>query len=442
MEKAMGIGPADVHSVLGKKMLVDGMSLVFDIDKSHGNRVYDARTGDEYLDFFACFASSPIGYNPPALTTEAFKAKLARAGVNKPTNSDVYSVEMAEFVETFARVAVPDHFPHLFFIDGGALAVENALKTAFDWKVRKNLAAGKGEKGSRILHFEQAFHGRSGYTLSLTNTADPRKIQYFPKFDWPRVKNPKLRFPVTEDVLAEVKKAEAESLAQIRTAIEKNPDDIAGIIIEPIQGEGGDNHFRPEFFAELRKICDEQDILLIFDEVQTGLGATGKMWCWEHLGMKPDIVAFGKKTQVCGIMASARVDEVPNNVFQESSRINSTWGGNLTDMVRATGYLEVIERDRLVENAAKSGGLLLKALEEVRSASGDKVSNVRGRGCFAAFDLPNPEMRGRMIDLAYEKKLLVFPGGVRSIRFRPSLTISAGEIEEMAGILKGCAKSL
>jgi L-lysine 6-transaminase len=412
------------------------------VDKSHGNWVHDARTGDEYLDFFALFASSPVGYNHPKLTSEEFRQKLGRVAVNKITNSDIYSVEMAEFVETFGRVAVPDHFKYLFFIDGGALAVENALKAAFDWKVRKNLAAGKGEKGYQVIHFQQSFHGRSGYTLSMTNTADPAKTQYFPKFPWPRIKNPKLTFPVDDAVIAEVKKAEAEALDQIHRALRDNPDDIAAMIIEPIQGEGGDNHFRKEFFAELRKIADENEMLLIFDEVQTGLGATGKMWCWEHYGVAPDILAFGKKTQVCGIMASARMDEVPQNVFHVASRINSTWGGNLTDMVRCTRYLQVMEEENLVANAAKSGGHLLEKLEGLRKQFPGIVSNVRGLGCFCAFDLPNPEIRGKLINRAYERKLLVFKGGVRGVRFRPALTISTEEIDRGVAILSDCLKAI
>ena len=184
------IRPEDVHKILSKYMLVDGFDLVMDLRKSKGCRIYDSRRDRWFLDFFSFFASSPLGCNHPALLEPDFLKKLAEVAVNKPTNPDVYTVEMAEFVDTFGRLAMPDHFKHLFFIDGGALAVENALKTAFDWKIRKNIAAGKGEKGEQVIHFQEAFHGRSGYTLSLTNTFDPRKTMYFPKFKWPRILNP------------------------------------------------------------------------------------------------------------------------------------------------------------------------------------------------------------------------------------------------------------
>src|SRR5438105_5634180 len=159
-----------------------------------------------------------------------------------------------------------------FFIEGGAMAVENALKAAMDWKVRKNLQSGRGERGTEIIHFERAFHGRSGYTLSLTNT-DPRKTAYFAKFTWPRILSPSLDFSLPS-AQREGVAAEREKLAeqQIRNTLIQRGPDVAAIIVEPIQGEGGDNHFRGEFLQQLRRICDEHELLLIFDEVQTGIG--------------------------------------------------------------------------------------------------------------------------------------------------------------------------
>lgn len=436
------IDPKDVHEVLSKYMLVDGFDLVLDLRKSKGCRIYDSRRDRWFIDFFSFFASSPLGCNHPALLEPEFLKKLAEVAVNKPTNSDVYTVEMAEFVDTFARLAKPDHFKYLFFIEGGALAVENALKTAFDWKIRKNLAEGKGEKGEQVIHFQEAFHGRSGYTLSLTNTFDPRKTMYFPKFKWPRIINPKLRFPLTEENLRETIEKEKLAIQQVQDAIDKNPDDIAALIIEPIQGEGGDNHFRGEFLRELRKICDENDIMYILDEVQTGMGLTGKMWAYQHFDFNPDIVCFGKKTQVCGIMVSDRVDEVKDNVFKVSSRINSTFGGNLIDMVRCQKYLEVMKEENLVDNARKQGEVLLKGLREIEEKYPEKISNSRGRGLMCAFDLPSPEERDRMKKLLYDNGILILPCGPRGIRFRPPLTIGEEEINEGLSIIEKSIKSL
>jgi L-lysine 6-transaminase len=394
----------------------------------------DQRNGDEYLDFFSMFASMAVGFNHPRLL--AAQGRLGALAVQKPANSDAYTEAMAEFVETFSEIGIPGYLPHAFFISGGGLAVENALKTAFDWKVRKNLAKGyTQEVGTRIIHFKQSFHGRTGYTLSLTNTHDPRKTAYFPTFDWPRVVNPRMTFPLTPENLKIVQVREQESLRQIKNAISQYGDDIAALIIEPIQGEGGDNHFRKEFFQALRQICDENEIMFIMDEVQTGVGLTGKFWAHEYF-VKPDIICFGKKTQVCGILASERVDEVEHNVFQEPSRINSTFGGNLIDMVRFTYILKVIEEEELVENARIQGELLLSEIQKISEDFPHLVSNPRGRGLMCAFDLPDEATRDRFLEEVTREKLMIMGCGEKSVRFRPHLIITAEEITQAVDIMR------
>lgn len=414
-----------VHEVLARHILADGYPFVYDVERSHGSWLVDARTGDEYLDAFSFFASGALGHNHPALRDPAFMARLADAAVNKVANPDVYTTYFAEFVETFARLAIPPEFPHLFFVDGGAPAVENALKTAFDWKVRKNLAAGNGERGHKVIHFTEAFHGRLGYTLSLTNTDDPRKYAYFPRFDWPRIPVPKMRFPLTEENLADVAAREEQALAEITAVLEREADDVAAIIVEPIQGEGGDNHLRPEFLQGLRRLADRYEVMLIFDEVQTGLGLTGTWWAFQQLGVQPDIFVFGKKTQVCGIAVTRRVDEVERNVFVEPSRINSTWGGNLVDMVRGQRIVEVIAEQGLVEHARWMGDSIREELENLSERA--PISNVRGRGLMIAFDCESREARDALLAKTFEDRLLVLPCGGRSIRLRPYLTITEGE---------------
>jgi L-lysine 6-transaminase len=329
---------------------------------------------------------------------------------------------------------------HLFFVEGGALGVENALKTAFDWKVRRNRARGiAGERGQQVLHFREAFHGRTGYTLSLTNT-DPAKTRLFPKFPWPRVDNPKLRFPITEEVERDVAAAEQRSLEQVDQAFVDNPDDIAAIIIEPIQAEGGDNHFRPEFLQALQRKARENEAFFILDEVQTGIGLTGRMWAHEHFGLEPDAVAFGKKTQVCGCMVGPRVDEEPDNVFRVPSRINSTWGGGLTDMVRFGRFLEIIQEEQLVDNARVVGARLLEGLRALEA--GGTLTNARGRGLMIAFDLPTPELRQKMHERLLAGGLLLLTCGVRSIRFRPPLNLSAAEADTALEIVHKGLKEL
>ncbi|MCK4247368.1 MAG: L-lysine 6-transaminase [Methanomicrobia archaeon] len=425
----MSVNPEKVFEILKKRMLVDGFDIVIDMEKSQGSYIVDARDGKKYLDFYTFFGSSALGMNHPKLNNNEFKEKIFKPAINKVANSDIYTTYTSEFVDTFSRVAMPDYLPHLFLISGGALAVENALKVSFDWKVRKNFSRGiKEERGHKVIHFKDAFHGRSGYTISLTNTADPRKYMYFSKFDWPRVLNPKITFPLEEHI-ADVKKEEEESISQINEAIKKEGDDIAALIIEPIQCEGGDNFFRKEFFQELRKICDENEIMLVFDEVQTGCGITGKMWAHEYY-VKPDILCFGKKFQVCGIIASKRVDEVEKNCFQESSRINSTWGGNIVDMVRVTRILEVIEEEKLVENVRRQGELLLKTLYDVQKDFPDMISNVRGLGLLCSFDMPDTGTRDEFRKRCLEKRMIVLPCGKKTIRFRPILCVEEEQIGE------------
>jgi L-lysine 6-transaminase len=436
------IAPADVHRILGRTILADGFDLVFDYEKSHGAWVHDSRTGQEHLDFLTFFGSNPVGYNHPRMKDPEFLTRLHRVAQLKPALSDLYTTDYAEFVETLQRLAMPSHLKYAFFIEGGALGIENALKTAFDWKVRRNKAKGiPGVKGQQIIHFREAFHGRTGYTLSLTNT-DPVKTDYFPRFPWPRIENPKLRFPVTPEVERDVIAAEQRALEQIDKAFADNPDDIAAILIEPIQAEGGDNHFRPEFMQALQKKANDNAVFFIVDEVQTGIGITGKMWAHEHYGLKPDALAFGKKTQVCGFLAGPKVDEEPENVFKVSSRINSTWGGGLTDMVRFHRYLEIIEEERLVENAARVGEHLLSGLRDIQQELGGLMSNARGRGLMIGFDLPSPDVRKKAHDAILGNKLLLLTCGVQSIRFRPPLNLTMAEADTGLEIVRRSLKSL
>lgn len=427
-EAGRSIAASQVTAELQKHVLLDGFKLVFDLEKSQGSILVDAVSGREFIDFYSFYGSQPIGFNHPYFEDPEVQADLLRAARIKIANSDVYSVQYANFVKTFARVMGLAPLERYFFVEGGSIAVENALKAAMDWKVRKNLEAGRGERGTEIMHFEHAFHGRSGYTLSLTNT-DPRKTAYFPKFPWPRISSPAVDFSLPAAQRGQVA-AERERISerQIHEVLARKGPDIAAIIIEPIQGEGGDNHFRTEFLQTLRRICHENEVLLIFDEVQAGMGLTGKNWCCEHFEVLPDLLVFGKKAQVCGVMAGPRLDEVKDNCFRLPSRINSTWGGNFTDFVRSTHYLRIIEEQALVENARQQGDFLLAELQSLATKY-PFLSAVRGRGLMLAFDLPTTPKREAFWKGAYESGLLVLRCGERSIRLRPVLDIKPDVIE-------------
>ncbi len=434
------IDPSSVHDTLRNHQLVDGYSLVLDIDGSHGIWMRDARTGDEFLDAFTCFASWPVGFNHPMMADSAFRERLMRAALMNPANSDIYTSEMADFVDAFATRVSPEGFPHHFWVAGGALAVENALKTAFDWKARK---LGRTDFTANCddlvaLHFRQAFHGRSGYTMSLTNTV-PAKVGLFPRFDWPRVHNPAIRFDNEGGIANDIEAEEARACDEIEAAFASTKHHIAAILIEPMQGEGGDNHFRPEFLQKLRDFADKHEALLVYDEVQTGFFGSGKPWMWQHHGVAPDVASFGKKTQVCGIYASERVDEVEGNVFAMSSRINSTWGGNLVDMVRCRRFIDIIEEEGLMERIAGIGEQMLAGLRRIAADTG-AFDNVRGRGSLIAFTSPSPEARDAMLTGLYEKRVLALSCGPDSVRFRLPLVISSAEADMLLERVAECAR--
>jgi L-lysine 6-transaminase len=449
MSAKFDVSPNEVFPVLEKWILRDGYDIVIDMEKSSGSHVIDAKTGEDWLDFYTFFASAPFGMNHPKLANDEFKEQIFRAAINKVANSDIYTQEMGDFVKTFGEVAIPEGFNHLFLVDYGTLAVENAFKVAMDWKVNKLLERGKvtkgeaiaGSKGTKIIHFNEAFHGRGGYTLSVTNTTDPNKYQRFAKFcDWPRIINPKAIFPIAENV-GTIEWLESQATKQIMNVIDKDPDACCAIVIETIQGEGGDNHFRTEFMQTLRRICDEHEMLLIFDEVQCGMGITGRMWAWEHHGVKPDIFSFGKKAQVCGIVAGPRVDEVKDNCFKVSSRINSTWGGNVVDMVRATKYLNIYRDDNILDYVSKTAGpALMKGLEKIQGEYKGKISNARGKGLMCAFDFDSPESRGRFLASCAKQKMLILPCGTHSTRFRPALNVPIEDIEKGLEITRKALK--
>src|SRR5207248_2201420 len=432
-EKSMA--PSKVLQTIEQHVLLDGFKIVIDLHRSRGSYLHNAVANNRLIDFYGFFGSMPVGFNHPHFDDPAVQRDLVRAAKVKIANSDIYSDGYAEFVATFERVVGLPPLERYLFIEGGALAVENCLKAAMDWKVRKNVAAGLGERGTQVLHFRHAFHGRTGYTMSLTNT-DLRKTDLFAKFDWPRVSCPHIDFSLPEaerekDVIAREKK----SAQEIQSWIAQRGVDICAIIIEPIQGEGGDNHFRGEWLRKLREICDEHDILLIFDEVQCGMGVTGRNWCSEHFDVLPDLLAFGKKAQVCGVMAGPRIDEVKDNAFRLPSRLNSTWGGNFTDMVRSTHYLHIIEQERLVENAAKVGAYFLDQLRELQCEE-PLISAARGRGLFLAFDLPDAKTREEFWHGFFDLGVLTLRSGENSIRFRPALDITAEVIDEAMELMR------
>lgn len=422
-----------------KKVLVDGFEIIPDLAKSKGAVLVDKRTGRKILDIgYSQFGSLPLGYNHPDMEDREYLKKLFTASKTRWALSDLYPEDYGDFVEAFSTV-VPREYKHFFFIDGGGPAVENGLKVAFDWKSRKN-GDPENKPGDMVIHFRFAFHGRGGYSLSLTNTADRNKYKYFPVFGWPRIHNPIGIFNRNGSVTYD---EEERAKREIEEAVEKHGNRIAALIIEPIQGEGGDGYFNPEFFRYLRRCADENEFLLMYDEVQTGW-ATGKWWASDHItgGARPDIFSFGKKVQQCGIACNGRVDDV-DNVFKVSSRINSTWGGTLADMIRSTKCIEVIRKRKLHDNILKRGEQVKKALMETDE---NDVLNIRGIGGWQAFSLKDSETRDRVWKEAYKQGCLVLKAGINTVRLRLNLAITKDEVETgmeilLRAIKKGCKES-
>lgn len=418
----------EVHEIVCKHTIGDGEKIVIDPHKSFGAYLIDQISGNCYLDCASQYASMPLGWNSPALR-EAISSdmnNLMFCALHKVANCDFYTEIYAKFVKKFSEIT-PD-FNYLFFIEGGTLGVENALKAAFDWKAKKlgltNTASDFIVNQMDVIHLKQAFHGRSGYCLSLTNTV-VNKVSLFPKFNWTRIHNPKVKFPMVE---GEVTVDEELSLLQAKKALQSKT--VAAIVLETIQGEGGDNHFRTEYFKSLRNLADQYECLLILDEVQTGVGLTGELWGYQHYGIVPDMISFGKKSQVCGFASTNRIDDVKDNVFHESSRISSTWGGNIIDMFRFTKIIDIIQKENLIENAKNVGEYFLKKLKEIEG-----ISNVRGKGLMLAFDLKNSEERSIVLK-KLNKKMIILSCGEKSIRLRPHLIFTKQNVDEAIDYIK------
>ncbi|MGV8874688.1 MAG: aminotransferase class III-fold pyridoxal phosphate-dependent enzyme [Rhodococcus sp. (in: high G+C Gram-positive bacteria)] len=415
-----------VPASLARTLVGDFLPMTIDIERSSGSYLWDEAGGRPVLDMGMFFSSSPLGHNPTPLAHLDAERKLLAAAKMKPSNPDFASRVLADSVSTFRRLLMPADMPHLFLIDGGAAAVENALKVAFDWKSQR---AGTAEADLQALHLRWAFHGRSGYTMSLTNT-DPAKTARFPKFDWPRIDVPARGEDGGDDAdRVELSQAERRTLDEIEATLVADGDRIACFVYEPIQGEGGDRHLGAAFLRAVQSLCIEHDVLTIADEVQTGGGIVGARWAHETLGLRPDLVAFGKRLQVCGVVGGRRVDDLDTNAFAVPGRISSTWGGSLVDLVRFALLYEYIARENVIARAASMGPFLRAGLDAIVDSSGGRVSAARSRGLWGAVTLETRELRDAVLaDALAEHDTVLLPCGTRSIRWRPSLLVTEQEL--------------
>lgn len=381
---------------------------MLNIQKSNNVFLYDESV---HLD---CLSSLPLGWNHPKLKNRM--KNIALAANHKLEDSSLKN----EFIEYFKNIVKDFHYISL--VENEEMGVENAIKAAFDWKFKKCGIESYYNDTFDIIHLQQAFHGIGGYCLSLTDTTANWTALY-PKFKWSRIKNPKINFPLVESEVAVV---ESISLQQAEHALKTNR--VAAIILETIQSEGGDNHFSSNYFSALRELADKYEALLIFDEVQTGVGLTGKYWSYEHFGIIPDMITFGKNTQVCGFASTTRIDEIPDNVFHESNRLYTN--SNVIDMIRFMHINDIMEEEKITFNSEIIGKYFLDELKSI-----PEISNVRGKGLMLAFDFDSQCKRDLFFNKIFDY-VSVIRRGERSIALRPPLIFSHFHVDLTIKIIK------
>jgi L-lysine 6-transaminase len=367
-----------------------------DPKRSHNSYVFDLNTNREYLDFMSMYSSLPLGYNHP-IFDEQFHNAIREWSSIRITNCEHTCEEREYFEKKFMEFAAGDHFTGYHFACTGALAIEHAVKAAFEYS---------GTEGAKAISQVNSFHGITSYGNMLTSRigGTSKRLEKFPfKSDWPKFETP-------EDLIL---------------SIEKDPL-IKAIVVEPIQCTNGDIYYTNDFFTRVRDIANTKNIPLIFDEIQTGFCTTGNIWYHQTIGIIPDILVFGKKTQVSGIMFSDKI----RSKISDPSKFCVTWDGDLVDMIRCSYVIKAIEQNGLLENAKKMGALLHSLLIEVG------MSNVRSAGLLVAFDMVSLDERNLFVLKAKENGLLVNPTGERSIRLRPNLAITEDEILSAVEIIK------
>ena len=367
-------------------------NIKIDFDKSHDSFLYDKNTEREYLDFFGMYASLPLGYNHKIFQTEEFKNEILSTSTFKVNNCEFVSDETLEFDRLFSEYAGSGNYKHFHYCCTGALAVEAAIKACLQYK---------NFHSPKIISFNNSFHGVNSYGGFVTSRFWPANL----KLDgFPEILSCKL----------------AASLKRVEEELMKSPTTC--ILVEPIQCSAGDIHLRKEFLVGLRALADSYDVPLVFDEIQIGFGATGKLWYYEHLDIEPDILIFGKKTQLSGIM----VKDKHSQIFQKENitRLEVTWNSDVVDMVRCKHIIKAYKKYNILENVKNVSQVLISSLEKNK-----KIKNLRNAGLIIGFDLEDTQSRNKFVKDLYNVGLLCNSTGRRSIRLRPNLNLTLEEAE-------------
>ena len=377
-----------------------------DFEKSLNGYIFDKKTKKKYLDFFGQYSTLTLGYNSKLFNKKKIHTKLSKIFPQKIVNCELETDVYNDFRDIFKKKLGLGVYKYFHFCSTGALAVEAAIKTA--------ITASKF-KSNRIIVFKGSFHGINGYGGIFTDRFSPidERLNNFPGSYISHV-----------DISTMAHGLQNESQLNIRSIIKQlqkkiTLEKVSAVLIEPIQSTYGDRYFNKKFFIELEKICIKNHIPLIFDEIQTGFYTTGKKWYLQHLGITPDIVIFGKKTQVSGIM----VNDKYSDIFKQELKLNVTWNSDIIDMYRCNLIINFIEKNKLLKKISKFSDEITKFLNNFT-----EITNTRSCGYLFAFDLKNKIERDNLVNKLFSYGVLVNPTRENSIRLRPNLNTSLQEI--------------
>lgn len=424
---------------LGNYVIAEPYPFCVDIAASEG--MWLATIDNQRIfDWAGYYGSKLLGHNHPRLRDPDYVQKLVVAANNKVANPDFLTPECLDFYRMLLRVA-PESMRsdtlEVYAVNSGAEAVENMMKYLVARFNKRQVQEGRPSGNKRFLYFEKAFHGRTVFALGVTQTIDPVATKDF--MGLADSGNIKLPFPVFDADASHTDnlRAALRSLDQVEAALSMMSGEVVGIIVEPIQGAGGHRVALPEFFQGLSRLAHQYNVALAFDEVQTGLGATGKMWAIDHfdLPFPPTAVASGKKFGTGLVYMIEPLGDV--------GVLDSTWGGSLVDMVRVVQEMKIVEEEDLVNEAARKGEILADGLRSLVKRHRKVAMNVRGLGLYQGFSLDTPARKSALISHALQNEdLLLLGAGTRTIRTRPNLNVTEEEIALFVEKLDRCLTAI